>query len=460
MAATFDIAVVGAGFSGVALVAALQRPAYGGRIALIGTPAEFGSGYPYSTGAGNYLLNSRADRMGLHADNPGGFADWLGLQGAARAGFAPRSVYGAYLQAQLQRLRADLGQHLHCIPARVVAATRERGWLLTLGDGARIGCKRLVLACGPLPSVAPIGVDASALAHRRYIRDPLRADALDRLPKRSRLVVLGSGLTMVDSVLGLLDRGHAGPLLAVSRHGLLPLPHVLGHSIACDFQLPRRRYSTLSVLRALRQAASAGGDWRSLMDGLRDELPDLWRAASMRDRSRFLRHLAPIWSIHRHRLPQRNWQRLQEAIEAGQLEVRAARVLRVSAGPRGLQAILRPRGESTEQKVVCSAVLQATGFSGRIAHSGNPLLASLHQAGWLASDPFGLGIATRRGGSVRSPSGKTAPGLFALGALARAEAWDATAAPELRIAATQLAERLANTAKAATSVVSLSTINE
>jgi len=460
MAAAFDIAVVGAGFSGLALLAGLQRLGFRGRLQLIGTPAEFGCGYAYSTGAGNYLLNSRADRMGLHGDAPGGFADWLGLEGAARAGFAGRSVYGAYLQAELQWLRADLGQQLECLPARVVAATRERGWQLTLGDGRRVGCKQLVLACGPLPSVAPVGVDASALAHRRYIRDPLRADALDRLPKRSRIVLLGSGLTMVDSVLGLLDRGHAGPMLAVSRHGRLPLPHVLGHNAGCDFQLPKRRYSTLSVLRALRQAAAAGGDWRALMDSLRDELPDLWRAAAAADRNRFLRHLAPIWSIHRHRLPHRNWERLQDAIEAGQLEVRAARVLRISAGPRGLRAILRPRGELTEQNVACAAVLQATGFSGRIANCGNPLLASLHQAGWLGSDAHGLGIATARGGSVRSAAGKSVPGLFALGALARAEAWDATAAPELRLAARQLAERLAGAATAATATATPSNFTE
>ncbi len=100
MATSPDIAVVGAGFSGLALVASLQRLGYGGRIALIGTPTEFGSGYAYSTGVGNYLLNSRADRMGLHGDNPGGFADWLGLEGSSRAGFAARSVYGALARAE------------------------------------------------------------------------------------------------------------------------------------------------------------------------------------------------------------------------------------------------------------------------------------------------------------------------------------------------------------------------
>ena len=449
MATSFDIAVVGAGFSGLALLAALQRLGYGRRIALIGTSSEFGSGYAYSTGAGNYLLNSRADRMGLHSDNPGGFADWLGLKGISRAGFAARLVYGAYLQAELQRLRASLGQQLESLPTPVVAATRARGWQLTLGDGRRVACRQLVLACGPLPSVATIGVDRSALAHRRYICDPLRADALTRIPKRSRIVLLGSGLTMVDSVLGLLDNGHAGPLLAVSRHGLLPLPHVLSDSSGCDFQLPEKRNSTRSVLRALRQAAAAGGDWRALMDSLRDQLPDLWRASTTSDRRRFLRHVAPIWSIHRHRLPHRNWERLQEAIEAGQLEVRAARVLRVSAGPRGLRVNLRPRGEMTEQQVACAAVLQATGFSGRIANCGNPLLTSLHQAGWLGGDSFHLGIATARNGSVRSAAGTASPGLFALGALARAEAWDVTAAPELRLAAGQLAERLAAAASKA-----------
>ena len=39
------------------------------------------------------------------------------------------------------------------------------------------------------------------------------------------MLLVGSGLTMVDAVITLLDQGHAGPIHAVSRRGLLPRGH-------------------------------------------------------------------------------------------------------------------------------------------------------------------------------------------------------------------------------------------
>jgi len=39
------------------------------------------------------------------------------------------------------------------------------------------------------------------------------------------VLILGTGLTMVDYVLSLLLEGHKGPIIAISRRGLLPQAH-------------------------------------------------------------------------------------------------------------------------------------------------------------------------------------------------------------------------------------------
>ena len=80
-APTHDVAIIGAGFTGVALAIQLIRslPA-GARIVLIGSPQETGRGQAYGTERPEHLLNVRAERMGLFPDDPSHFVRWLKRQ--------------------------------------------------------------------------------------------------------------------------------------------------------------------------------------------------------------------------------------------------------------------------------------------------------------------------------------------------------------------------------------------
>jgi uncharacterized NAD(P)/FAD-binding protein YdhS len=63
--------------------------------------------------------------------------------------------------------------------------------------------------------------------------------------------------------------------------------------------------TTLALLRTLRleikHCEAAGGDWRSVIDGLRPQVQALWQALPLQEKRRFLRHLRPYWEVHRHR---------------------------------------------------------------------------------------------------------------------------------------------------------------
>jgi uncharacterized NAD(P)/FAD-binding protein YdhS len=64
--------------------------------------AELGRGLAYSTPWHQHLLNVPAGQMSAFASKPSHFVEWLARQGwPGGGGFAPRNVYGGYLQDTL-----------------------------------------------------------------------------------------------------------------------------------------------------------------------------------------------------------------------------------------------------------------------------------------------------------------------------------------------------------------------
>ena len=86
------------------------------------------------------------------------------------------------------------------------------------------------------------------------------------------VLILGSGLTMVDQVLTLLRRGHRAQIVALSRRGLLPRWHLPTRPLAIDAADVPAHLPISQLLRWLRgrvaEAEAAGGDWRDVVDGL------------------------------------------------------------------------------------------------------------------------------------------------------------------------------------------------
>ena len=101
------VAIVGAGFSGAALTAHLlaHRSAHL-HVTLLEANGRFGRGVAYGTHCAEHLLNTRADRMSLLAEDPEHFVRWCRGRGLAigHADFAPRRIYGDYVEQTLRTL--------------------------------------------------------------------------------------------------------------------------------------------------------------------------------------------------------------------------------------------------------------------------------------------------------------------------------------------------------------------
>ncbi|MFV3130242.1 FAD/NAD(P)-binding protein [Niveispirillum sp. KHB5.9] len=445
------IAVIGAGFSG-SLVALhlLAAGAAAPRILLVERARGFGKGVAYSTRHGAHLLNVRAGNMSAFPDRSGHFLDWLRNRNevADPAGFVARATYGQYLQEMLSQaaMGSDAVGRLVLVADDAVSLTRvpDGGFRLTTDVGRSYAVDGAVLAMGNFPPDPPPGVDKELLGSFRFQTDPWAPKALSRIGKTEPVLLLGTSLTMVDVALSLTDQGHEGPILALSRRGLLPRRHGPAAPPTVPQVPPPIGPSLAASLRSVRAAVRAAGEedrsWHFVIDSLRGGTAAFWHALPVAVRARFLRHLRPWWDVHRHRLAPPVDERLRAMMAAGRLRVVAGRLERLSEGKADdLCLRLRPRGQDHAEELSVRHAINCVGPGGDIAGTRDPLLRGLLDAGLVRPDPLRLGLDTDAGARLVDREGIAVPGLYAMGPIMRGAQWEITAVPDIRVQAQKLA---------------------
>lgn len=454
------VVVVGGGFSGTlfALAAVAARL----DVVLVEREAKAGPGLAYGACDPCHLLNVPVARMevGLKPS----FAQWLTASGAdltaavAEAGgdlaraFVPRALFGAYLAERLEAALATRNGRLRRLRGEAVRITDRPVPTVTLADGRRIEGTHVVLATGNLPPRPPRTRDGGVYDGPLFVPDPWRWDDIDALAPEAPVLLIGSGLTMVDVALKLAARGHRGPIWSVSRHGLVPHVHadvagrLSGVEPFFDPVAARDPVKALRLIRAAaREAMTRGVPWQRVMDAARPALAAVWANWPLQARERFLRHGRTYWDIHRHRMAPR----IAEAFEAlrgsGQLTVIAGRITSLDSVPGGVAATLRRRHSGRALSLEVARVVNCTGPRTDFAALATPPFEGLREAGRIRPDPLGLGLETR-GTALVDRYGHAAAWLHALGPLSRPAFWEVTAVPEISVQVHQLVEELSRPA--------------
>ena len=153
---------------------------------------------------------------------------------------------------------------------------RRRGEAVTvtLADGQVRPADAVVLALGH-GAATTNWVPAPLARSPRFVADPWRPGGLPELPAGSTVLLVGSGLTMIDVA---INYGHC-QLHTVSRPGLLPLAHVPDPPVAQPRPLPGTTFTAASARRLVFDRIRAlDGDWRTAVDSLRPVTQQLWSA--------------------------------------------------------------------------------------------------------------------------------------------------------------------------------------
>ncbi len=431
-----EVAIIGGGASGAVLALHLARLRPDWPVVLIDDGAVCGQGLAYGRCTDEHLLNVPVARMDVGVAPT--FKTWIGADGAGDA-FVARASFGAYLTAQLTA--ACTRSALRLVHGRAAQVQEGPTRSVQLEDGAIIRAERVVLAIGNLPPGSPLP-PASRIGAPVYVADPWRADAFDGLQDHDAVLFIGSGLTMVDQATTLLARGHRGALHAVSRRGLVPMPHLAGGDWRPFLgETPQSPRLAIALLRAeARKAAALGIPWQRVVDAVRPDAGRLWNAWSTAQKAQFLRHARAFWDVHRHRMAPELAARVDEAVGSGALTISAGRIASAHASAEGAQIIIH--GAAGARKTLSvSRVINCTGPNTKLMHAGEPLVEDLWRRGLVRADALRLGLETEACAVVNA-DGAVSSWLYAIGPLTRPAWWEITAMPEIGVQTRRLAEAL------------------
>ena len=191
------ITIIGGGVSGALTAFHLVRQQAQVRVILIDQRPDFGLGLAYSTPSLRHLLNVPAGKISALPDQPDHFLNWLRRNhdpAATEKTFAPRAVFGRYIQSLLASTR-PLEQEIATV---VDVRLHGSGAVLTLDNGCELPADMVVLATGnfdpaPLPGITKGATDSGLYRHNAWT-----AETYEGLDPEATVALIGTGLTGVD----------------------------------------------------------------------------------------------------------------------------------------------------------------------------------------------------------------------------------------------------------------------
>ncbi|TGE10560.1 FAD/NAD(P)-binding protein [Hymenobacter fodinae] len=452
------ITIVGGGFSGSMLAVQLARlpmtQRYACDVHLIEPRLTPGPGLAYTARRPEYRMNVQSQFLSAFPDQPDHFQNWLRLTDAAefQQDFCSRQVYGRYLQQLThQVLEWPSSNGIRCYwqaqaAVAIELAPDNNTATVRLADGQEIQSDYVVLAMGNFPPL-PSSFSPSSGPTPYYHSNPWAQGALRSIGLDDTVLLIGSGLTAVDVLLGLQADGHRGSVTVVSGRSRWPEAHETYVEPYPSFYASELAGQTqvLAVVKIIRQhvrkATAAGINWRAVIDSLRPHLGHIWAAWPLEEQARFLRHVAGLWSVIRHRSPPQNAAIIERMLQDGSLRMETGRVRELTSAGEELQVTVHRPGHAPRH-VTATHVINCTGPLLDYNRITDRAVLSLRDAGYLCPDVLRLGIQSDACGALLSQDGIASPVLFTIGPSRRPAYFESTAVPELREQAAKLAREL------------------
>ncbi len=458
------IGIIGGGFTGtmtaVQLIEKLDEEC---QIIIINERETFNKGIAFNPYSDRHLLNVVAGKMGAFPDKETDFLEWVMQRPEFRTkdrtivanSFLPRRLYGKYLMdIWNDALTAALSKRIQIrvVDSFVVELELNANLIsLNLANDESIQIDQCVIATGNhLPRNPKIEND-KFFNSKKYFQNPWQIEAVQGAPHDLPILIVGNGLTMVDTVLGLLEQGFKGEIYSLSPHGFNILPH--RHNGVKYSRLEEELTDDIRLLelvklvnRHIKSVKEFGVSAEPIIDSLRPHTQNIWKNLTADERRTFMSRLRHLWGVARHRIPLHIHDRIQELRINGRLHVVAGKLVDCQDETEYISTKFYDKKSRTFRDLKVSRIINCTGPESDLGSLRNSFLKNCLMNGIIQQDELKLGIvADIETYQVIDSSNKRIKNLFTIGSNLRGELWESTAVSELRVQAEKLANKIAQT---------------
>ncbi len=453
-----SVAIIGGGFCGSMTLVQLARKAKTKiHVSLFYKSAPLIRGTAFSTYSDNHLLNVAAKNMSAFPDRSLHFVEWLHAkeeysnltQEEVGKLFVPRNQYGEYLEAIWKQTLDELPPHVSCsfINAEIISIVSKEGrYELTAIDGHSYSVDKIVLASGNQLPRPPLPAKNPFLNTQMYFPNPWSEDCVKQLKKNESVLIIGTGLTMIDVVIGLLENNFEGKIISVSPKGFHILPHRPIEPYTDILDEIKPPYELVKLFRIFRKhihlVKSANRSGETVVDALRPKTQELWQALNIQDKKKFMTHVRHLWGVARHRLPSSVFEMMQALIESGRLEILAGRIHEINQAEDFASVIIQNRKDSARTTYKVQRIINCTGPESDPKRFNSSLYSQMLKDVMICCDEMQLGVKAKSDGRIIDLAGNINENMFALGSLLRGTLWETTAVPELRTQAENTAVKI------------------
>jgi uncharacterized NAD(P)/FAD-binding protein YdhS len=461
-----NIVIVGGGFCGTMTAVNLIRDTRDPiKIILINSGAPFICGVAYNTYSRTHLLNVAAGNMSAFVNDLAHFTNWVRSKVEysefepylLATTFLPRNLYGEYLkqiwETTIATKRNDTELNVIDDYVTDLELLQNNQVKTILKKGSALIADYIVLATGnSLPRNPPI-VNTSYYSSGTFFRNPWSKGSVSDLNHKGDILIIGNGLTMVDTVIGLIENGFKNKIYSISTNGFGVLPHrhfgIKYNGLTDELQNQFDLNSLVGILnKHIKKVRKLGISAEPVIDSIRPFSQKIWQSFTLEEKKKFLTKFRYMWGVARHRLPVFIYDIIENLRISGQLEVYQGKLLDITENGNEVSVTFHNVKKRSDETLKVQRVINCTGPETSIYKTLNPLLNKLAEKNIISADPLELGInADISTYNIITREGKKSHNIFTLGTNLKGMLWETIAVPELRQQCKQLSDVLLQACK-------------